>query len=1079
MLSLIVFILVFIIFVSPLWVVVLLVERTNLRRQVKENLTTLGMTREDEVFSEGYRRALEDVEIAAKSSSSPLSALQAVDRLKTVEDKTGARVEGGIDIASTDEGELAATQEYSQMQDAPQDVSADIWGNTLDGPGEKTRVSQHRTENDEGVQMTEITPPPVSVKPDMSQQSVINVILFTGALLIVSAAAAFIATSTSPVLKALSMWVAVALFYGVGIWLYSRKNLRQVGVAFMGIGLALVPFAAVVLTVTMQIEAILSWLLASILAAVLSVHMLWLIRSEVAGYISIFSMISLAVAVSRNVSEDIFWIFVPIMLVGFGLQLLRQFSARPLADWVQRPVSVMSIVNPLVTLAVSIPYFSAIGYVKFEILLLIALVQFALYAVHLKSYAYELAVRALGTGLLGVVSAHIASLTGTSYVFMVGIGLSLAVILQVSLSIAWLRQRTEQVYQTEISLLPWYTGLAWAIAVVWYLSVTVMPFAAVVQLLIVIVMSYEVGKRLKKNSFRYSAITAIWLMPYALIELPQLLSVDSQAVLAWYYLAISAVLCVGYIIVSRRIKARSGKRWLMMVPMLMHVFSALAHSTSVELHSPLLISLVVFAVMMALFAVYERQAKLYIVSHSVILLASWRLMYEVFGTVESWMVGLVAIVVALLGWTIAEMASRRDGIKTAPDLYESALVMLGIGLIASWGYALTHDTWALLGVGAIVSGAGLVLYKSQIRKDSLLKELGFYVLTAAVLYTIFIADTAGQVLSPVYTLIAAAVASTFGFSGDSKDRRDTNFTVAYGLLVLGTVSSIGWGLAHDIDAYWGVGSLFVLTLLLLGRYKIERQSLWLEWAVYVCTGAALYSVAIVDTDALVPSMIYLIAIGASAVGAATISDSPDRRRSGYAAALIVFGFTFIISWSAAASHELSGLWGALALLAVAGVMSLQYRVTKKTQTVEIAVYTIASALCYGAFILDSTESIPFVVYLHAYVASLLGVALLYRDNQRELRFKLAAGLVTGVVGVNALAGVANYQFVFLVEHVVMLLLGALSARRWTMIWAAAAISVAVLYFLRDNSWLMLLLIGLLLVGFAVYRSTHNSSSKEN
>ena len=1076
-----------IIFLSPIAVIILLIERSGLRRRVAELGEAGNLAREGRAFSEGYDRALEDVLATDALSDEPLTVQEALNRLKSVRPESDDAETAPQELLGAEQShdDLVSTSSHMAETIGPEeelyDESEDIWGNTLDGLAQERQSTLQSEYSNSSVRSTSTPPPPPPVSSGISQQSVINIVLFTGALLIVSAAAAFVATSTSPVLKALSMWVAVALFYGAGVWLYSNKNLTQVGVAFLGIGLALVPFAGIVLSLTLEVQPVFSWLLASALSVVLSVHMLWLIRTEVAGYVSIFSLISLAIALSRNVSDDIFWIFVPIMLVGFALQLLRQFGPQPLASWLLRPVSVMSVASPLVTLVISLPYFTMVGYIKFEILLLIALVQFALYAAYLKSYAYELVVRVLATVLLGVVSAHVASLTDTSYVLLVGAGTTLAVLIQLSLALGLLKQREDEVYRTEVALMPWYVGALWGVATMWYLSVNVLPAATVAQVLVVTVTSYIVGSYLNKNSFRYSAIAGVWLLPYAIIQLPILSGLDVQSVLAWYYLAASTLLNAVYVVAVHR-GARRGedrkKRWPFIVSVLLHTVSSLLHASMVVESSLLFLSLILLAFMMGLFAVYERKERLYVVSHIVTLLAAWRLLSDVVANVEGWMAGIVAIAVGICGWLVAEVVSRRKTLNVVPDLYASTLAMLGMGLIASWMYAAVHDQRALLGVVALIGVAGLLYWRAHKQKKSALRDLAVYTLSAAVVYAIFIFDTAGDVIFPVYTLLVSAVAAGLWLAGGEWGRRSNNFVISVSLLLLGGFASMGWGLVHDMNGYWGVGSLFVLTLLLLVRYRTEGLTFWLESAIYACTAAMLYSFTIVDTESFLPTLLYVTTIGAVITGAAVISDSVSRRQSGYATALILFGFSTLVSWPDATSHAWGGFWGVLGLLAIALVLGLRYREAGQKKTVEMIYYTVASAICYGIFILDRAESISFVVYLHVYVLALVAAALLYRNEQREIRLKIAAGLVTGFVGLNALAGSSTYQVVFLIEHVIMLLLGAITSRRWAMIWAASAISVAVLYFLRGNSWLTLLLIGLLLVGFAIYRSTQDTTSKK-
>lgn len=267
---LIIFVVVCIVIASPFVVVGLLVERANLKQQLKTNDFN-DHPSSDEQYVKGYYQALEDVErIATIDQREPLGVSQAVRRLKY----TATTTSDSIGMQSEQEPTVY-TEEMNGEEDQTLSPEEDIWGDTLDG----TRARLVVTDSPSSTQVS---------ASGLSSQSIINIVLFSGAFLIVGAAAAFVVTSANPLLKALSIWLAVAAFYGGGVWLRRREKLQSIGVAFLGIGIALVPFAGLVLSATLDISPLASWLIVSGVALMLSLHTAWLVRSEIASYLTIF-----------------------------------------------------------------------------------------------------------------------------------------------------------------------------------------------------------------------------------------------------------------------------------------------------------------------------------------------------------------------------------------------------------------------------------------------------------------------------------------------------------------------------------------------------------------------------------------------------------------------------------------------------------------------------------------------------------------------------------------------------------------------------------------------------------------------
>lgn len=1050
---LIVFVIVCVVIISPFVVIGLLVERANLKQQLKANDFD-NHPDADEEYVKGYYQALDDIElVAAMEQPESLGVREAVRRLKetaaTASDLTTTQPEQEsavyVQKANSEEAEILSPTE-------------DIWGDTLDG----ARAGAVATDGRPG---SEASP------SGMSPQSIINIVLFSGAFLIVGAAAAFVVTSTNPLLKALSIWLAIVAFYGVGVWLRRRKNLQSTGVAFLGIGLALVPFAGVVLSVTLDIPPLASWLIVSCIALVLSLHTTWLVRSEIASYLTIFSLLSLAVAISRNVSEDIFWLLVPIMVVGFGLQLLQIYGARMLHSWALRPVGTMSVLSPTAVLLLALPYFTQLGYGKAEVLLTLATLQFAVQAVWSKRYSYELLARATGTMLFAVIGAHVAATGSVGAAASIGATLAIAIVVHVVLSLLLKQKRDEQSAQIETAALVIYIGAAWAILAGWFFTATASSYMMLSLLLVIAVLSLATAHRLGSGAYRYNLVAALWLAPYAAITLPQLAMGEYIQALAWYYVGVMAVMSLVYVVIAR--SALRQQRHLVVIALSLHGVSALLHSAAIG-DTPLGFCLVVIAVACGLTAWCEGRVKPYIAAHTVALLATWQLVQETFGDAPAWRLSIAAIGVALAGWLVSDVVWRRASAEHKLSLIGSSVGMLVLAWMVSWGYALSNDAWAYLGVVALSVAAGMMGWRAYATRRILFAELAVYTATVAGLYGVAIYDSASAVPFVGYAMMAALIAASLSFNRKLSSRRIIHHGIAQGLLALGVLSTLEWAFMHDLRGYWGAGAIVAMGALCVAQYSVDRKRSWLEWALYAGAFGGIYVCVIADAGASIPIAFYCAVLGTVSAVAGVISDVSERRQSQYGIALGILLGGFAVSLASGLAHEARALWGVYALLAGAGVVLV--RGWRHNATKERALYMTMSAVCYGIFIFDTAESVSFIVYAHLFVGAIIGASYFYQQRGREVRLKVALGLVTASVGLKALIEGGGYSMLFLLEQVIILLVGATLRSRWMMLWATVSTSLAVLYFMRDNSWLVLLVIGLMLVGYAIVRSTRGSAT---
>ncbi len=152
-------------------------------------------------------------------------------------------------------------------------------------------------------------------------------------------------------------------------------------------------------------------------------------------------------------------------------------------------------------------------------------------------------------------------------------------------------------------------------------------------------------------------------------------------------------------------------------------------------------------------------------------------------------------------------------------------------------------------------------------------------------------------------------------------------------------------------------------------------------------------------------------------------------------------------------------------MAGAGVLAMHGSIYKRADIIEIAVYVATFALQRMTEVLIPEVNIVFYAHWWAVVTALMGV----RRGDYKQRMIVALAFITGSSGLFALAGESGYTMLFLIEHIVLLIAGALLRVQWAMWWGIVAVVVAILYFLRDYTALALMFLGFVIILIVIWR----------
>lgn len=229
----------------------------------------------------------------------------------------------------------------------------------------------------------ESTPLPTAPPPvDRAKLDGTILLLYFGAFLFVASAGLFVAfAGINGSIRTLLVLFVTAVMYGAGLWLHRRERLRQAGVAFVSIGMALAPLIGVAAYnfITDQTSGDTIWFITSMMCMALYAHALYVIRSEVIGYVLVFSFLSLFESGAGILKLPTYYFTWAAAAAG----LILQFFARRDTTWLElrSSASVSSQFVLPVTLFTSAILVTSQGYAQFGVSLVLATLFYALEAV--------------------------------------------------------------------------------------------------------------------------------------------------------------------------------------------------------------------------------------------------------------------------------------------------------------------------------------------------------------------------------------------------------------------------------------------------------------------------------------------------------------------------------------------------------------------------------------------------------------------------------------------------------------------------------------------------------------------------
>ena len=178
-----------------------------------------------------------------------------------------------------------------------------------------------------------------AVEPVKDENQSVNVILYVASFLLVAAAVLFIGTNVPDVVKVVSAWIITFGFYAVGLFLHANiERLKPAAVAFVGTGLALLPFAGLATHLYVFHNAELSWFLTSLIGLGAFLYATLKLRSQVLAYLTLGFVFSLSVSSAEVLQAPLVWSFVVVIVVAALLNFFAYLKPKILSPVFLKPV---------------------------------------------------------------------------------------------------------------------------------------------------------------------------------------------------------------------------------------------------------------------------------------------------------------------------------------------------------------------------------------------------------------------------------------------------------------------------------------------------------------------------------------------------------------------------------------------------------------------------------------------------------------------------------------------------------------------------------------------------------------------
>jgi hypothetical protein len=892
----------------------------------------------------------------------------------------------------------------------------------------------------------------------------INITLYVDSFLLVAAAALFVATSLPESVRFIGVWIVTIAFYAAGLLLHDTvKKLRPAAVAFVGTGLAILPFTGIAMYSFMLHDAAVCWFITSIIGLIAFGFASIRLQNQIVSYLTIAFATSMAISSVSVLHAELIWYFV--VLIVFGT--VMTFIAKTKLKWVPvcfaKPIyDSSSWIVPL-TIIASLLSFNGMTVRDYWI---VSLVSALYYGAAAASSIQGREVSIFVSRLLASLGLVLMTYDFTNSWTSVGLALSVVSVVQLAISVVFLPKKVQGDSNNETWL---WLGLVFQLIATLFILQDA-SWAPIVsgQLSILLLISFGLAYWLRRLVISIFGTISLAILPIIIGYNVFKPALEAEWV-SVAFLTLAAVL-LGIRYSKKLIDKHPSIYQYLLVNIVLFLVESLVFTTNISHVWGLTIWAIAALLVYGLMFI-ERRPWISIVSNGMILFAVYNFVYP---DVKSHWVSLIFLVMAAIALGIRfykKLVNEHPSIL--PFLVMNFVLFLAESLVFTfnverfWGLAIwTIATLLVYGLMYIERRPWVSIVSNVMILFTVVNYIDPYIESHWVAM-IFLGLAA-------IALVVCALKNELKIHALARPFWVANFS-------LFLVESLAYTL--NISFGWGLTIWLIASIMLYLLTYFERQPFFTIFANTVFLGASFWFVELMKYDEMWRSAIISWIIFVLFYGAYWILQMISKKQySSY------FWWYAIVVGGAISLMNLLSIDKPFVITAGVGLVvvtgAIAYEGWRKRQFEYIDVAAILATIGLQRILNISVPDTNLLVYTHWWSAVFAGLSYMYyaagKRNDAKSLIYFALAIMTFFTGISALgmlgASTVPYQTIFIVEHLLLLVAGLVLSRKVFTIWGAVAVILAVLWMIKDYTYLLLGIAALVLIGIAVYALIRQSKN---
>lgn len=375
--------------------------------------------------------------------------------------------------------------------------------------------NQQLIESPPGLEDAVVTIPP---QPEISESELkskrdlqnINTALYVASFLLVAAAAMFVGTALPEGVRFIGVWFITVLFYVAGLFLHKNyKKLRPAAVAFVGTGLAILPFTGIAMYNFVLPEASICWFITSLIGLIAFVFAAVRLKSQVVSYFAIAFMISAVTSSVATVGAGLVWYFVVLIVFGSLMTFISMIKPSWVPGYFAKPIQKTDQWIVPLTLIASIFTGSALSLNDYWVITIVSTIYYIAVAMTTSRLIRDIAI--LFARILASISVLLIAFDVAKSWMVVSIVFAAVGVLQVIVSSIYLPKRHLGKGNNEICL--WIGFAMQVFAPIFLAGYEYWDIVLFFQLVVMAITSYGLSYFLRRSEISSFGLLSLAILP--------------------------------------------------------------------------------------------------------------------------------------------------------------------------------------------------------------------------------------------------------------------------------------------------------------------------------------------------------------------------------------------------------------------------------------------------------------------------------------------------------------------------------------------------------------------------------------